>query len=98
MRINIVLDCKFTSWDDAFGLVTEFKKHSIAIDLDDGACYKLTIFEFHHGAFNGICEGGGEITFCDLTRGVIAFRVEGSHRGGSECCVGQGSKSFEMDR
>ena len=90
VRVDIVLDCQFARWDNTLGLVSEFEQHSVAVDLDDGASNKLTVFEFHHGAIDGICEAGGEITFCDLARCVITFRVECSHWGGSKSCVGQG--------
>ena len=97
VRVDIVFDGKFTSRNETFCLVTEFEEHSVAIDFGNCASDKLLLFNNNHGGFELFFEALGEIAVDNLSRGVIVFRIEGAHYG-IECCIGQGSKSFEMDR
>ena len=43
VRVDVILDCKFTRWNDAFCLITEFKQDAVAVDLDNSASDKLAI-------------------------------------------------------
>ncbi len=96
--VDVVADAQLTSRDDTFALVSDVEEHLVLVDLDDDAVHELTVVDGDHGAVDRVGKGHAEIVGDDLTRGVVALVVEGSHglggrrRGGGG--VGQGTGCF----
>src|SRR6218665_2290743 len=45
IRVNIVLNGKFTGGDDTLGLVTDIEQNFVSIDLDNGALNEIAVIE-----------------------------------------------------